>query len=175
MEHNDPREIEIRKYQSILRSIGTGIIMMGAWSLAKAVSMMLIDSSEMYTAAGEISDVPELAMSQHAAMIFVICVTAAVVLIDILIRIYVGRSAIAIGKGQKRGAAYIVLTCLLILFSMIALLLIIASFRYYGKEGSDVSISAAVIELTSLIMLIEMLVASFRLKKHTLQEERDAA
>lgn len=175
MEHNDPRDIAIRKDQSILRSIGTGIILMGVWSVFKAVSMLLIDPSDLYREAGEISGAAELAMSQRGAMILVIFATASVLLIDILIRIYVGRSAIAIAKGKRRGAAYIILTCLLIVSGMLAMLLMIIAFCFFREEGSDLSISAAVIELTSLIMLIEMLAASFRLKKNTLQEERDAA
>lgn len=175
MEHNEPREIAKRKYQNILRSIGTGIIIMSAWSVIKGISMMLIDPSSIYEGAVNVSGTESVAISDRTAVIMVICMTAVMIMTDILIRLYVGSSAIAIGMGRKRGAAYIILTCLLILLGAISLVLMIMSVRYYADDGTNISISAVVIELTSLIMLIEMLVASSRLKKINRQEGRNAA
>lgn len=177
MEHNDPRDIEIRKNRNILHSIGTGIIIMGAWSMLKGMSMMLIDPSRISEGIQGLTSGEDLALSEHTAMIIMVVMTIAIANIDFLIRLYVGSSAIAVSKGNKRGTAYVVLSCLLIITSVVTLCFMCAAL-YNGiasTEDSGASFSALIIETTSLVMLIEMLVVSHRLKKNSVKEGRDAA
>ena len=177
LEHNDSKDIEIRKNQNILHSIGTGIIIMSAWSVLKALSMMLIDPSKMSEGIQGLTSVEGVTLSEHAAMILMVCMTIAITNIDLLIRLYVGSSAIAVSKGRKRGIAYVVWSCLLIMISVLTLCLMCAALYqdFSSMEDSGVSISSVIIELTSLVMLIEMLVVSFRLKRSYGREGRDAA
>ena len=177
LEHNDPRDIEIRKNQNILHSIGTGIIIMSAWSVLKGLSLMLIDPSRLSEGVQGLTSAEGVTLSEHTAVILMVCMTIAIANIDLLIRLYVGSSAIAVSKGRKRGIAYVAWSCLLIMISILTLCLMCAALYqdFSSMEDSGVSISSVIIELTSLVMLIEMLVVSFRLKRSYGREGRDAA
>ena len=107
-------------------------------------------------------------------------VLCAVTLIFIGIRVYIGLSAISEGKDKKSGSLYIPFT---VVYIGITIYQIILQAMDLLVENDDFkleqpSAAAILIELTSLIMLTEMIIAAVRVKKYRNEmrrEEADAA
>lgn len=143
MENNDPRQIRIRKYRSILRSIGAGIVVFSAWSVIKSAGLTLVDPDNSFEA-----------------------VTVLLLALDMLMRIYVGRSAIAVGNGQKRGKAYIIFAVFMLAGSAFVLAflgLILAHPEITGRVNG--LYTSMFIEITSDVLIAEMIIVSGKLKK----------
>ncbi|MBQ6622945.1 MAG: hypothetical protein IJH75_08915 [Mogibacterium sp.] len=168
--HNDPEDIRIRRARNLLIIVGTGIIALGAWSFAKSVLLLLTDRASLYALAAETA-AQDGVFSEQTAYGIILAVILLATLLDISVRLYVGRSAIAEGMGRKRSRLYILLTCIMILFSLLLLIFGIATF-FFKADGQQAegSVSFIIIELTSLIMMSEMVVSAVRVRKHRSQE-----
>ena len=149
MENNSLEQIKIRKYRSILRSIGAGIIVFSVWTVAKSAGTTLLNPDESF---------------QAGAVIFLAA--------DLLMRIYVGRSAIAVGNGQKRSGRYIRLAVLMLACS--AFILTVAGYIVIHPErGADTNglLTSVFIEITSAALVAEMIAVSVKLRR---AERREA-
>lgn len=167
MENNDKRQIELRRYSDILKSIGNGVILFGVWSVVKTVSLFLLSPKERADLMGGYeASFQEQGITEGVYLSVVFFFILLGLVLDLLIRVYVGRSAIAAGKGKKMSAICIFLTCILILSSAVSLVFTaihITDAEYLqSQEGWLIS---SVIELTSGAVLIEMLIASARIKR----------
>lgn len=143
MENNSPEQIRIRKYRSILRSIGAGIIVFSVWSVAKSAGLTLFNPDESF---------------QVSLVIFLA--------VELLIRVYVGRSAIAVGNGHKRSRLYIGLAVLMLAGS--AFILTAAGYIVLHPETrADTSglFTSVFIEITSAVLVVEMITVSAKLRR----------
>lgn len=94
-----------------MRAIGLGVIAFGVWSVVKTVLYVALDTeSSLRSFEGE----PYLILG------FWIVLGGALA-IDLALRFYVGRSAIAEGNGAKRRTAYSVLALLMAALSFVLL------------------------------------------------------
>lgn len=179
MENNSKKDIEIRRCRDTLSSIGTGIALFSVWSVFKGLSLLLIDTSDLSQQAEVIQQNTGMTMSANTAKLLVIGFSVLWILVDFAIRFYIGRSAIAVSKGQRRSGRYIRLTCLLICFSILAIVFAGAAVYFAIVSNPQIkiggTISAGIIELTSLVLMIELVAVSGRLRKLTQQEVHDAA
>lgn len=142
MENNDPRQIEIRKYRSILRSIGAGIVVFSSWSVFKSIGVTLLNPEETLQA-----------------------MTAVSLVVDLLMRIYVGRSAIAVGNGEERGKTYIVFAILMVLGSVIILAFICFGLvRLEAVRKANGIYTSMFIEITSTVLVVEMIIVAMKLR-----------
>ena len=94
-------------------------------------------------------------------------IVAAVLVIDISLRLYVGLSARAEGFGRKHGRVYLVVAALMIVCFAA---LIVLSITFFSLDNYDSVLDAVInfaVDLTSLITLIELFVAAIRVKKLT--------
>ena len=96
--------------------------------------------------------------------------TFIVLAVALAIRAYVGLSAIAEGRGKRRKSAYIVLAIIMILAgiaSFIAGFFSASSPEQYGALSRNQSFSALIIEATSMIMMIQMIVSAIKVRTLT--------
>ena len=171
--NNSEEQRKIRKSQITLVIVGTGIIVFGAWAALKVYLLVLFRKVELIEQLrGIIPDDAEPV--EDKAFVYAILFAATVyVLIELGIRLFVGLSAIAEGRGVRSGKVYILFVFLLIISSLI----IVSADTFeavtstptleYGSfslSRSDAATSL-IVDLTSLIMNVQMLVSSFRVKK----------
>ena len=153
--NNQPSDLRRRKDENTLVVIGGGVICFGVWSIIKTILHMIYNRAEFF---GGWNDL------ERAERIFSIVFTILVLLMDLLIRVYVGRSAQAEGRGQKKGSLYLVLAALLSLISVASLAFLIGYSDLADVSLPD-SIISVVVELTAVITQVEMIVAAICVRR----------
>ncbi len=155
-------ERELRRYQNLLVCVGTGIIMFGFWSLIKGVMMIIFykdDIIELMTALGTPKeDLSWLLPFVNVMIVGVICA-------DLVLRMIVGLSAQ--NEGRDRGTQgrwlYLVFGMMLTIIQVGSLVGNLTSFDESFTNFLD-GIITLVIDVTSVVMMVEMFVAGARVK-----------
>ena len=93
--------------------------------------------------------------------IFVLAIVLIFMVLDLILRLYVGLSAGAESRGKNKGAAYIVIAIILTLLSMTG----IAGIFLRKMNVPDMIVSLF-IEMTSLYAFIELIVSAIILKRY---------
>lgn len=145
------KERKTRRYQNLLTVSGLGVIIFGLWSVLKSILLLFMKE-------GILSEIPDDTFVR--VMFFLIL--GGILLIDVLIRLYVGLSARAEGFGKKKGYGYVVIAILMALASLTSLVLI---FFDSNEQSLWELIVSVIVEATSLVVTIELLVAAFTVKK----------
>lgn len=114
--NNEPEQIEIRKSQNTLIVVGSGIVLFSIWSMVKFLSMLFLLRNE--TVAGVMSIAGPVEGISDRAAFWVIAIVTIVIMSFISFRIYVGLSAIAEGRGKRRGYLYIIIAMIMIISSV---------------------------------------------------------
>ncbi len=142
--------------------------MYGIWSVAKSLFLILQDNSgiikQFYASLQE---------RQISALDFLLVkvilygLVGLVLAADIALRIYVGRSARSEGLEEKdKGYGYIVIAVLMTGMTLLSVVMSAAGFRN-GVVIDDIEefIITAIVELTSAVTLIEMILSALKVKK----------
>ena len=145
------KERKMRRYRNLLTVSGLGVIIFGLWSVLKTILLLFMKE-------GILSEIPDDTFVR--VMFFLIL--GGILLVDVLIRLYVGLSARAEGFGKKKGYAYVVIAILMALASLTSLVLI---FFDSNEQSIWELIVSVIVEATSLVVTIELLVAAFTVKK----------
>lgn len=146
-------QLSLRKNQNNLVVIGLGVIAFGVWSTIKAV---------LYTAFNTESLLGESAGDNLVTLALWI-IMAFILAIDLSLRLYVGLNAIAEGRERKRKTGYIVMALLMALGNFVS----VAAELYFIRSTESIGtvIVTIVVDLTSGIMLTEMVVSAIRAKQ----------
>ena len=145
------KERKMRRYQNLLTVSGLGVIIFGLWSVLKTILLLFMKE-------GILSEIPDDTFVR--VMFFLIL--GGILLVDVLIRLYVGLSARAEGFGKKKGYGYVVIAILMALASLTSLVLI---FFDSNEQSIWELIVSVIVEATSLVVTIELLIAAFTVKK----------
>ena len=106
-------QAKLRRYQEMSRTSGFGVLVFCIWSIVKAVMIMVLQQdSSMSTAADTID--PELQAQLETmfeevtegigSLVLLLGLFLLLVVLDLIFRIYVGKSAMAVAKGKKERA-----------------------------------------------------------------------
>ena len=145
------KERKMRRYQNLLTISGLGVIIFALWSVLKTILLFFLRE-----------DVRAALPDDAASRTILLVVIIGILVIDISIRLFVGLSARAEGFGKKKGYAYIVFAVLAALASLASLVMIFFDSTYNSITELVVSV---IVEATSLVVTIELLVAAFTVKK----------
>ena len=145
------KEIKMRRYQNLLTVSGLGVIIFGLWTVLKTILLLFLQEDML-------DDLPD---GLFYRVLFLTLVGGGL-LIDFLIRLFVGLSARAEGFGKKKGYGYIVVAILIAIASLASLVLI---FFDTGDRSILELIVSFIVEATSMIATVELLVAAFTVKK----------
>ncbi len=145
------KERKMRRYQNLLTVSGLGVIIFGLWSVFKTI-LLLFMKEETF------GDIPD---ETYIRVIF-FAILGGILLFDVLLRLYVGLSARAEGFGKKKGYAYVVVAVLMAFASLASLVLI---FFDTNEQSIWELVVSVIVEATSLIVTIELLVGAFTVKK----------
>ncbi len=145
------KEIKMRRYQNLLTVSGLGVIIFGLWTVLKTILLLFLQEDM-------VDDLPDGLF--YRVLFFTLI--GGVLLIDFLIRLFVGLSARAEGFGKKKGYGYIVVAILIAIASLASLVLIF--FDTADRSILELIVSF-IVEATSMIATVELLVAAFTVKK----------
>ncbi|MBQ3330684.1 MAG: hypothetical protein IJG87_05850 [Ruminococcus sp.] len=143
-------EIRIRRLESNMITIGTGIIAFGFWSFIKFVLTFFIMGSEYV---GITDD-----QYRTFLMIFVWAFAA----LSALVYLWIGLSARAEGKGKHKSVLYLIMLGVIILFSSVVIVLEILSLTSLTKL--DEMIVTLIIDVTRMVFLVELMIYSITLR-----------
>ena len=151
-------QVQLRKAQDTLKIAGQGVIAFGLWSTAKSVlySMLQWDSIVEKT----------MMDAEHArtfAVVAYIVVMAIILGFEIMIRLYIGRSAVSESRGKRKNSAYIVLALTLSTLSLT--FLIIAALISEGAASPVDYAKSIVVEATSVFTSLELCTSAIRIRK----------
>ena len=171
--NNEPDQIEIRRSQNTLIVVGTGTILFGIWTMVKMLGTLFILRKETVDAFRE--NFEGLADYSDRMIFWVTAaVTFIIMAIAVAVRAYVGLSAISEGRGERKGTLYLILVVIMIAFSATSFGANFSSVdapQQLGAFTSNQSISALIIEATSMIMMIQMVVSALKIRKLTRSEK----
>lgn len=173
MDRNSDEQIKIRKYENTMIVVGTGIILFAVWTMVKSIGVLLINRKAELSAI-RAESLKETVNYSDAKLLGIFVFIAAVYLIGgVLIRLVIGMSAIAEGRGRHSGVIYIPITVFYILHSLFTIIaelaFIITGDNVLGLDAgslSRVSFASVIIEFTSMVMMAEMVRSAMKLKKY---------
>ena len=153
-------ETELRRNQVSLVSLGTGIILVGAWSVLKAILYF-------WTKPGSLQNIDADPMVALFTIIIVYCIMGLVLFADLWLRVYLGRAAQAEGRGERQKNTYLYLASVFLFFNVVVLLLSLYVV-FSGRAGEISVVESAVaflIDLTSCSMLANLLITVKRVRR----------
>ena len=175
--NNDPDHILIRKSQNTLIVVGMGTVLFSVWTAVKTLGTLFLLKDETVAAARKIADENGLAVSDKSIFLFILVATFLFMLLFVGIRTQIGLAAISEGRGRRRRKGYLILAAIIIIVSVLEVIsnIILSNPEAsYGALSADTSLSSSVIELTSMVMLTEMIVSAVRLRKARLRVRQSA-
>lgn len=179
---NSLEQVTIRRSQNTLRIVGMGIIVFTLWTVVKYVGIMLFRKDEMMAFIRSGMGDGYSGASDTLFMAVFAVLFGSILLIGLSIQLFVGISALREGQGKHSFFIYIPMAFLMVCSSVLTILSVMRSWFTGGAESADslqlfneTSVSAVIIELTSMIMMIQMIVSARRVRKYKRKEERAAA
>ena len=163
----------LRRYENTLVMTGAGTVMLGVWSALKAVADVLLRSDVWSEIRREMGG--EHVLLTQALFLFFILIAVILVMTPYVL---VGRAAVAEGKGKRKakGNLYLVIAVLMVLISVLSVVSDIRMMSELTPEMFGEVVEGLVrifIEATSLILLLEMIVAGFKVKAFRKQEAQE--
>ena len=170
----DNMQTELRKHQHTLAVVGMGAIGFGIWSVVKAILYLTIINPLKDTVLTDYENITDLEYEYLIALGVTIFITILIVLIDLLLRWRVGKLALDIARGNRLPTArFFVRTGFVILVD--ALELVMGFLGIIGviscEEEILDSVSTLIVDMTSVVVWSEVVVAAVMIRKITEQLE----
>ena len=153
-------DVKIRKLESNLTTIGTGVIAFGFWGFLKFILSYLFLGAQSVGIDGD-----------EYITVIAVFVWAVAILIP-LVYLWIGMSARAEGRGKRKSALYLFMVGWIIFVSTIAILLELYSLSKL-KDWFEIIVTL-IIDLTRYVFLIELMVYSISLRKLRKEQSRGA-
>ncbi len=154
---NDPAAIRFRRDSDTLVILGTGVMGFGVWGIVKLIAQFIV-GEELFSA----EDVETLG---PVGMFITVAILIYLLTLEVLIRVYIGISAGKEGRGRKTGPAYLVITAILILSSVFSIWFVLDTLASIGG-GLFETVTSLFLEITSLVISIELFVAGIRVRRY---------
>ena len=157
----DNMQTELIKHRHTLAVVGMGAIAFGIWSLIKSILYFVLVEPIFKTISSNYDD---LSNSKYEAWVLV------AITFDMLLRWKVGRKAMAVSRGEREpGVGFFILSSILLLMDMAELIMGALSIAGIIPSDEDITdqISTLLVDFTSVVMLIEMIVAAVMIRKLT--------
>ena len=155
-------ERELRKNESTLASVGTGIMWFGIWSAIKSILIFVSNVT------GTTGDLAKFEGMEHAvAVVVLVMIMALMVIIPLKFHFYVGRAARAEARGEKRKGAYIVIAGIMFAFNILGIVLNIwiittGGFSFNGQDSIDEMLVTVIVDITLAYLLLLMMITAVK-------------
>lgn len=175
---NSPDAVRLRKYEHNLILVAMGILIFGLWNLAKSLGIIFLNRSVFIDMIRESIADTDVAANEGLIFIILVLIVALLLSVGLIARLFIGLSAISVGRYKRRKTLYLPVTILYILASVVEIYM---DFDYYflnssetiALEISDSPLVSMMIEVTSVIMMVELVVYSVRIRRLRAKESTD--
>ncbi len=141
-----------RKKEINLRTLGTGVMVLGAWVFIKFGVSYLTFGAQIYEEAARLT------------MVYINIGIWSVAAVDLLLRFYIGISAHSESKGKHKSVFYLIMAGFLVLLESMSVVGDIAAISH-AETGLLSLIVTTLIDITSAVVLIELIVNAVGLRK----------
>ena len=141
---------QIRRYRDTLIIVGTGILVLGVWSIAKF--LLQISLFKDYLAQFGISEIA-------------ICILLVLYVIDIVIRAYIYKCARAESRGIQKGSLFLFFAGLVAFSHLVSIAESIALLVVNDSTSILETIATVIVDFTCFCMTVEFIMSAFRLRE----------
>lgn len=166
--NNDPKQITIRKAQNTLIVVGTGTILFGIWTAVRMFGRLFMLRDETVETMRRLAGETIAQFSDSDVFIITIIATVFFMLLFLCVRTFVGLSALAEGRGLRRRRLYLPIAAIMIISYFVSFFInffTVTEENNLGVLMPQTTFSGLIIDLTSIIMLTEMIVSAIRIRK----------
>lgn len=152
-------DAEIRRYQDLLTNSGMAVIIFGVWSIFRLFLALVFDKKSI---ADEFPDIVKLGTS---GIVVLVSVISFFLLVDLVLRLYIGKSAIKDAKTgeNRRIRGYVILTAIYAVATTVAdISMLIPTAE---KDYTISLVSSVIIDFLSSIALYLIAISSIKLHK----------
>lgn len=160
-------DIKCRRLQSILSTCGFGVIAFSVWSIIRAFLNVFLrpEMTETVTADNAaLVNSAEIQAAETNFLVILFILLFGIIIAEVGLRLFVGLKARAEGKGKKRSIAYIIVAGVLIPYHLFGVIYNFTSLDYMAGGVFD-TIVTMVLDISSLISLIELFIAAIMLHR----------
>ena len=159
---NREEYVKLRKYGNKLAVSGWGVMILGIWGAVRAVMSMYIFRDEIIAVLFEEDISPnEMVVAFTIFSIFIFAIYA----VSMLIHLYIGKCAIAEGKGKKKKNLYLVFAAVIVAFSLVSQSATEDEEQYVNTEEMadiDTAFATDLLDLTLSLSCAEMIYCAVR-------------
>ena len=170
----DNMQTELIKHRHTLAVVGLGAIAFGIWSLIKSILYFVLVEPIIKTISSNYDNLSDSKIEAWVLIAITLSLVVLFVLIDMLLRWKVGRKAMAVSRGEREpGVGFFILSTILLLMDLSELIMGALSIAGIIPSDEDITdqISTLLVDFTSVftsvVMLIEMIVAAVMIRKLT--------
>lgn len=171
-------KMRLRRDENTLTVVGSGVILFGVWTVVKMVLHELNRLPEFMAELGadelgfEETGLADMGLDPKLlATVVAFTVVIIVFLMDLALRVFVGLSARAEGRGRPQGRLYLILAGMLLLLSGVSFCSYVVT--YFLPSDTVVDADAAIlVELTSFITLLQMIISAVRVRRARRMEKK---
>jgi hypothetical protein len=193
-QNNNPNDIKIRKFRDTLVTGGFAIIAFGIWTVIKIIIeaftiLQPMIGSLSFEGLSQLETEQLQAMIEDGSLFHLLLFTIlGFLIVDLIVRIYVGYSARAIGlqkktrSGKKRsGIVWLIFGIILVSIGIYSLVITLSDTSEILQEHSIIYyVISLFVDVTSLFVTAEVIITGFRFrvlskKQENIEEVQDAA
>ncbi|MBE6045876.1 MAG: hypothetical protein E7221_04150 [Clostridiales bacterium] len=167
---------KLRKYEHTLAISGAAVVAFGIWSVVKAVVYFIViplakvGADLRETGGVDFESIQSFEITDRGLGYITAISIVLVLMIDLLMRFYVGRAAIIEGRGRKKSIFYLILASVMIVFLGIsivrrAIVWFIPDETGIMKDLMDTAGVSQILDLTSLFALIQVIVSAIMVRR----------
>ncbi|MCR4589489.1 MAG: hypothetical protein K5668_01545 [Lachnospiraceae bacterium] len=149
---------ELRRYEDDLNVSGTGVVILGAWSVIRALIEIATNAKEIFKTA-EINTFFE----KVVAVVIILGVIGIISFIIMKVYLYIGLNAMRAAKGKPHKKGYLAAAIIITVISVLSLSSYIDNIQVL--KNIDTTIASFLVDITTIYILILVIVSSFRIKK----------
>ncbi len=153
----DNSKVRLRRYEDDLYVSGTGIIIMGAWSVVKLLlGVFLGEDRDLFFEA-------DSEPGQTAMMILTALMVGILSVLIIMLHVHIGLNAVRAARGKEYKRSYLIWNMMLLLLNIVGFI------GYYDMfddmENIDSTIASILVDLTSVYVCLIVIISANRIKK----------
>ena len=146
----------LRKYEDDLNVSGTGVIIMGAWSIVRVLIELFMNGKEFLNIDEED---PQFFM---IGMIIVFALVAVIAVGVMSVHLYIGLNAIRAARGKEYKKGYYAAAIIVTVLSFLSLATYINDLQ--DLEKIDITLASMLVDITTTYFFLVVIISSVRIK-----------
>ena len=146
----------LRKYEDDLNVSGTGVIIMGAWSIVRVLIELFMNRKEFLNIDEED---PQFFM---IGMIIVFALVAVIAVGVMSVHLYIGLNAIRAARGKEYKKGYYAAAIIVTVLSFLSLATYINDLQ--DLEKIDITLASMLVDITTTYFFLVVIISSVRIK-----------